>query len=223
MSETLNVDFSQLVRVDTNQMEWQASPSATVWRKRLDLAGESEASRVTSVVRYDAGSDFHSHPHPDGEEIYVLDGVFEDEHGSYPAGTYLLNPGGHEHAPRSSEGCVLFVKLRQYPGERQQLTVDTSKGEWVDARGPGIKVQFLYKEEGHAEKVWLARFAPGAEAHKHDHPGGEEIYVIEGAIEDENGVHEAGTWIRFPDGSSHTPRSKDGALIYVKAGHLPTA
>ena len=51
---------------------------------------------------------FSTHPHPHGEEILVLEGVFSDEHGDYPAGTYLRNPPGSQHAPYSKEGCVIF-------------------------------------------------------------------------------------------------------------------
>src|SRR3546814_2278419 len=69
--------------MDTAAMDWQASPSPTVWRKRLDLV-DGEFSRVTSIVRYDPSSSFRAHGHPQGEEILVLDGVFSDEHGDYP-------------------------------------------------------------------------------------------------------------------------------------------
>src|SRR3546814_6219955 len=86
--------------MDTAAMDWQASPSPTVWRKRLDLV-DGEFSRVTSIVRYDPSSSFRAHGHPQGEEILVLDGVFSDEHGDYPAGTFLLNPAGFRH--RSEE------------------------------------------------------------------------------------------------------------------------
>ena len=105
MSE-LNADFSKRVVMRTAQMDWQASPSAGVWRKRLELAGDVEKGRVTSVVRYDAGSAFAPHDHPEGEEFLVLDGVFSDEHGDYPAGSYLLNPRGFRHAPRSAPGAA---------------------------------------------------------------------------------------------------------------------
>src|SRR3546814_2720003 len=88
--------------MDTAAMDWQASPSPTVWRKRLDLV-DGEFSRVTSIVRYDPSSSFRAHGHPQGEEILVLDGVFSDEHGDYPAGTFLLNPAGVRHAPSSEE------------------------------------------------------------------------------------------------------------------------
>ena len=132
----LNADMSRRVVVDTASMDWQPSPSPTVWRKRLHLDGPAETGRVTSIVRYDAGSRFPEHAHPDGEEIFVLDGVFSDEHGDYPAGAYLLNPDGTTHAPFSRLGCTLFVKLRQYAGaDRPQLRVDTTAGEWLGRRG----------------------------------------------------------------------------------------
>ncbi|MBC6439248.1 MAG: cupin domain-containing protein [Rhodospirillales bacterium] len=116
MTDGLNDDLSVPVAINTAAMDWEPSPSPTVWRKRLDRVGPPESGRVTSVVRYDPGSRFHAHPHPDGEEILVLEGIFSDQTGDYPAGSYLLNPEGFEHGPYSEEGCRLFVKLRQYPG-----------------------------------------------------------------------------------------------------------
>lgn len=219
-SEGLNADFSAFARIETNRLDWQPSPSPSVFRKRLDLAGDAEASRVTSIVRYEPGSAFHSHPHPDGEEILVLEGVFSDEHGDYPAGTFLLNPEGFQHAPRSSEGCVLFVKLRQYPGQRDQITQDTNRGAWRQGLVPGIEVQDLYREDGYPEHIRLARFTAGAATPEHSHTGGEEILVIEGGVVDAFGRHPVGTWLRYPDGSRHTLRAPQGALLYVKSGHL---
>ena len=72
--EQLNADFSKGAFADTAAMDWQASPAPGVWRKRLELDGGAEGGRVTSVVRYDAGSVFAEHGHPGGEELFVLDG-----------------------------------------------------------------------------------------------------------------------------------------------------
>ena len=223
MPETgLNHDFTKQVVVHTADMDWQPSPSPSVWRKRLDLSGPAEAGRVTSVVRYDADSAFHEHPHPDGEEILVLDGVFSDEHGDYGPGSFLLNPEGFSHAPFSREGCVLFVKLRQYPGlDRRQIKIDTNKAEWRPRKVDGVEAIPLYEEDGHPESIRLVRYAAGVRFPTHDHPGGEEVFVIDGTLEDEFGHYKKGSWIRFPHGSRHTPSSKDGCLLYVKTGHLP--
>jgi len=217
-----NDELSKAAVVHTATVEWQASPSPTVWRKRLDLAGNAETSRVTSVVRYDADSVFASHPHPDGEEILVLDGVFSDEHGDYPAGSYLLNPEGFEHAPFSKPGCVLFVKLRQYPGlDRRQVAIDTNSDEWLPGSETGVSRKALYIEDGHPEWMSLVRFDPGAHVPDHDHPAGEEIFVINGDLTDDHGDYVTGSWIRYPHGSRHAVHSESGCTLYVKSGHLP--
>lgn len=219
----LNGDFSKPVVIDTAAMEWQPSPGPGVWRKRLELSGGAESGRVTSIVRYDPGSRFPSHPHPDGEEILVLEGTFADEHGAYPAGTYLLNPEGFSHAPRSDEGCVLLVKLRQYAGvDRGHRVVDSRSADWQPGDAPGREVLPLYADADHPEKMRLVRLGPGTMVPEHDHPGGEEVYVIDGAIADEDGTYGQGSWMRFPDGSRHQPYSDMGCTLYVKVGHLPS-
>jgi anti-sigma factor ChrR (cupin superfamily) len=87
----LNMQFDQPVAINTSEMEWEASPMPGVWRKPLAREA-AEHGHTTSLVRYDAGSSFSPHLHPRGEEILVLEGVFSDEHGDYPAGTYILHP-----------------------------------------------------------------------------------------------------------------------------------
>jgi hypothetical protein len=54
----------------------------------------------------------------------VLDGVFQDEHGDYPAGSYVRNAPGTSHAPCSDVGCVILVKLWQFdPNDRHSLAL----------------------------------------------------------------------------------------------------
>lgn len=57
----------------------------------LDRNG-AEVARATTIVRFDAGRSFSPHTHGDGEEFILFDGVFQDEDGNYPAGTYVRNP-----------------------------------------------------------------------------------------------------------------------------------
>ena len=173
------------------------------------------------MVRYDAGSRFHEHPHPDGEEILVLDGVFSDEHGDYPAGSFLLNPEGFVHAPFSREGCVLFVKLRQYPGkDRHHVVVDMTTAPWREGSSPGIDVQELYGDPGYPEHIAHVRIAPGTAGADHAHPAGEEIFVLEGGYRDEFGDYDTGSWVRYPPGSRHGVTTDQGCRLYVKTGHL---
>lgn len=97
---------------------------AGVDRRMLDRIG-NEVARATSIVRYAEGSAFSEHTHSGGEEFIVLEGVFQDEHGDYPAGTYVRNPVGTHHIPRSDAGCTIFVKLWQFdPDDQEQIAID---------------------------------------------------------------------------------------------------
>lgn len=223
----LNIDLSQRVVIDTTQLEWSPSPLPGVERRRLERDA-AESGRATSIVRYASGASFSSHVHEGGEEIYVLEGSLSDESGTFPAGSYLRNPPGSSHAPRSEAGCLLFVKLCQMDGSQgaSRLVVDTRKGEWID-RGKGKpKAMPLFSaahgEAGRStsERVALSRFAPGDRVENDLHHGGEEVLVLEGVLEDEYGRYPQGTWLRQPDGSSHTPFSTEGCLLFVKRGHL---
>ncbi len=216
----LNADFTRHIVMRTAQMEWQASPSPSVWRKRLDLVGPTEAGRVTSAVRYDADSTFPPHDHPDGEEILVLDGVFSDEYGDFPAGTFLLNPEGFRHAPFSKEGCIIFVKLRQYPGQnRTHVVVDTEASDWQDT-GPGLQQMPLYAEADFAEKIDLFRLSAGA-TFAPTTTGGAEVFVLDGDVAGDDDHYTTGDWVRCPPGADILLHAVNQATLYMKTGHLP--
>ena len=220
-AEQLNADKFERAVCDTNAMDWQPSPVVGVWRKRLELSGPVEAGRVTSLVKFDAGARFPAHDHPDGEEILVLDGVFSDEFGDHPKGTFMLNPEGTRHEPYSEQGCLLLVKLRQYPGTaREAVRIDTLSATWQEGEYSGTEQLMLYQDEAHPEAICLFRMAPGCEVAEHDHPGGEELFVLEGGLEDQNGHYGQGSWERNPVGSHHWAKSESGALVYAKLGHL---
>jgi hypothetical protein len=207
------------------ELPWTASPSPLVWRKRLFHAGTPEAGTVTSIVRYDAGARFRSHAHPGGEEILVLSGTFSDERGDFDAGSYMLNPEGFVHAPFSNEGCLLFVKLRQYGGlDRERVLLQTKEGAWEE-RSPGVRSLTLYRSARHREHIRLTEFDPGVQAGDIDLPEGEELFVLRGELTDERGTYPTHTWLRLPPGASHRPRSASGCLVYVcsPAGSAPLA
>ena len=193
-----------------------------MWRKRVHLVGPPESGQVTSVVRYEPRSRFHAHDHPDGEEILVLEGVFSDEHGDWPAGTYLLNPEGFRHAPFSEPGCVLFVKLRQFPGrERRHVVLDTGKLTWEPTNTPGLSQKDLYEQAGFSDVTRLERWDAGTEQGMRSYPQGAEFFVLEGGFADEAGEYSQGWWLRLPAGARHRPRSDPGCTLYVKRGGLP--
>jgi anti-sigma factor ChrR (cupin superfamily) len=215
-----NADFEQRVVVPpAAATDWQPSPEPGVHRHRLDRVGD-EVARATSIVRYDPGSRFARHGHGGGEEFLVLGGTFSDEHGDHAAGTYVRNPPGTSHAPFSREGCTLFVKLWQFAeGDVEPVRIDTTRAAWRPGLVPGLAVLPLHEFDG--VSTALVRWAPDTRFNTHGHPGGEEILVLEGLFRDEHGEYPAGTWLRSPRGSRHTPfTGSEGALIYVKVGHL---
>ena len=216
----LNGDLRRRVDVDSAGLVWQPSPSGSVHRKRLHRVGPAEAGQVTSVVRYAAGARFPAHPHPEGEEILVLDGVFSDEHGDWPRGTYLLNPEGFEHAPFSREGCLLFVKLRQYPGsERVHVAIDTLALPWERTDVSGRDVKSLYRDDAFADAMRLERWSTETDAlPTFRYPDGAEVFVVSGAFDDDIGTHESGSWLRLPPGSQHRVHAARQAVVYVKVG-----
>ena len=221
MNENLNADLTKRAIMHAANMEWQPSPSLGVWRKRFYRDGPAEAGIVTSIVRYDAASEFSTHHHSGGEEIFVLEGVFSDERGDYPPGTYLLNPDGTSHATFSKDGCTLFVKLRQYDGEgRAQVEMNTNMLDWQARTENGIWQIPLYRQGGYRNWTMLLKIDSGTESPRHNHPNGEEVFVIVGEFSDEFGTYPAGTWTRNPPGSSHAVRSENGAILYVRFGGI---
>jgi anti-sigma factor ChrR (cupin superfamily) len=216
----LNADFTQRVVIRQEDYQWVASPMPGVDRMMLDRIGD-EVARATSLVRYAPNTTFAPHVHGGGEEFLVLEGEFGDEHALYPEGTYVRNPIGTEHSPRVGvDGCVIFVKLHQFAeDDREQLAIDTRKSVWLPGLVPGLQVMSLH-EHG-AEHVALVKWAPHTDFQSHTHWGGEEIFVLEGTFHDEHGEYAKGSWLRSPHQSAHAPFTRDdGALIYVKVGHL---
>jgi len=218
MAEAIHGDFSVRVFVPTEPMPWSTSPSGTVWRKRLHLVGPAESGQVTSVVRYQEHSQFPPHDHPDGEEILVLSGVFSDEHGDWPAGSYLLNPEGFRHAPYSRNGCLLFVKLRQYPGaDRSHVAVDTHTMSW-EPSGVGRERKVLYAQPGYQDSTRLEKWSANSPLGESVYPHGAELFVLGGSFEDEHGRYDPHTWLRLPMRFAHHPKTRQGCELYVKEG-----
>ena len=217
----LHADLTQRAVVFAADLPWRDSPLPGVQRRMLERDGE-EVARATSIVRYAPDSSFAAHTHGGGEEFLVLDGVFSDEHGDFGPGSYVRNPPGSRHTPRSQPGCTIFVKLRQMdPDDREQVRIDTTRAAWQPGPVEGASTMPLYQRG--SERVALVRLTPGTRLGRHAHPGGEEIFVIEGTLADETGRYPKGSWLRNPAGSAHAPFSDDGCVFYMKTGHLGAA
>lgn len=221
MSLKINADFDERVVIHPDDYQWVSSPIPGVERMMLDRIGD-EVARATTIVRYAPNSAFSAHMHGGGEEFFVIEGTFSDEHHQYPVGSYVRNPIGTSHTPKvGADGAVMFVKLHQFKNvDTEQKIIDTHNTPWLPGTVDGLSVMPLHSYE--EENCALVKWAPNTQFKPHKHWGGEEIFVLEGTFYDEHGTYPKGSWLRSPHLSSHTPYTKDdGALIYVKTGHLP--
>lgn len=217
MNQQELIDFNKPIVIESHKKEWVGSPSEGVMRKSLEKEF-TESGRATSLVKFLPGATFAPHRHPMGEEILVLEGVFSDENGDYPAGSYIRNPPGSMHKPFSKEGCVLFVKLDYFqPDDLEMVNIQTNFNPQMPGIG-NLKVMGLHSYG--TESSALVYWPKGEVFQPHTHFGGEEIYVISGEFIDEHGRYPAGTWMRTPHMSKHFPYVEEETLIYVKTGHL---
>lgn len=213
----INADLSQPAVVSSELLPWIESPQPGVQRRLLERDG-AEVARATTLVRFQPGSFFAEHTHDAGEEFLVLDGVFSDEMGDFPAGMYVRNPIGSRHRPHTREGTTILVKLRQFdPADREYVRVDTGRAGWL--AGPEDGISRLPLHEFGRERVAMLRLAPGSH-YRHTYIHGEEIFVVSGCFTDEHGNYATGSWIRNPGDSTHSLFSERGCLLFVKTGHL---
>ena len=217
--ERLHADRHLPVIVHAAALEWTPSPQAGVERRFLERIG-GEIAYATSIVRYAPDSRFPEHTHEKGEEFLVLSGVFSDETGHFPAGSYVRNPPGSRHAPFTREGCTIFVKLRQMD-DRESGTLARS----IDEPSPipsgvvGLARSPLFEGAG-SERVLIERLDPGTHWTNRRVEGGEEILVLDGSLDYGATPCPAMTWLRVPQGHEQAITSSAGCRYWVKRGHL---
>ena len=211
----LNADFTKRAVVHGAAMPWQASPIPGVERKMLDRIGD-EVARATTIVRYAPHSQFSPHTHGGGEEFLVLAGVFQDEHGDYPVGTYVRNPPTSRHTPGSASGCTILVKLWQFdPDDRTQVTLNTTNQPYIAAvTRPGVSILPLFADE--RETVQLERWAANVSIDVFA-PEGLEIFVIQGSFRESGEVFQPYSWLRLPPSSQLLAQAGSaGCQIWLK-------
>lgn len=215
----VNDDFSKRVIVHSDRLEWESSPMPGVDRRRLDRVGAND-ERVTTVVRYAPGSHFSPHTHDTGEEFVVLDGVFEDDYGHWPAGSYVRNPPTSRHQPGSEPGCIIMVKLGQFQSDdRTFVHIDTNKIDSVpDRNRDGVRVTPLYKDP--YENVRIEYWEAGATIELLAEAGAE-LFVLNGSFQESGDGLIKHSWLRLPAGYQASFQAGDnGTKVWIKTGHL---
>jgi len=185
----------------------------------LDRVG-GEGARATTIVRYAPQSYFSAHTHSGGEEFLVLDGVFSDEHGDFPAGSYVRNPRGSRHTPYSDDGCTIFVKLWQFdPMDQTHVRLAPDVIRYVpllDRSGVAAMPLHSFGEEVVRLEDWDARTPVRME-----NPAGLELLVLDGSLEENGDVLDAQSWLRLPPGHDlEAVAGPAGCTVWIKTGHL---
>ena len=215
----LNADFTKRASAHAQSNPWVASPMPGVDRRMLDRLGD-EVARATSIVRYAPGSAFSAHTHTGGEEFLVLDGVFQDEHGDFPVGTYVRNPPTTSHTPSAADGATILVKLWQFDlDDRTQVRIDTTAETSSPAPGrPGVATIPLFHDL--REDVRIELWEAGQQIDL-DNPKGIEILVIFGSFAQADEGFVTQSWLRLPAGETlHATAGPDGARVWIKSDHL---
>jgi hypothetical protein len=218
----IHADFSQPAVIAAGDQEWIHSPENGVDRIMLDRIG-AEVARATSIVRYAPGSEFSRHEHAKGEEILVLEGIFSDEHGDYPTGTYVRNPPGSGHSPFSKDGCRILVKLRQFnPADLAPVTIDTGDAALWKRNVAGL-TSHLKLHEFDTELVQMLRLPKGSDLSLAVGEGGVELLVVSGSIAFGKRNLENESWLRLPVGTDLHLLANSTTTLWMKSGHLPEA
>ena len=216
----VNADFSKRAISVESEDQWVRSPESGVDRRMLDRIGE-EVARATSIVRYAPRSSFARHVHAAGEEFLVLEGIFSDEHGDYPGGTYVRNPPGTGHSPFSNNGCRILVKLRQFVADDlTPIVVDTTDhAGWRIDNESGTQHKPLYQFGN--EQVSMLRFDDGQTVTIDVEKGGLEWLLVKGSLAFESRNYEDESWFRFAAGDTFSMQATEPCIIWQKTGHLP--
>lgn len=214
----INDDLSKSVIVHAARLDWVKSPAAGIERRMLYRVG-NEVARATSIVRYAAGSAFPPHSHDGGEEILVLEGTFQDEHGDYPAGTYFRNPPGTSHSPASAGGCVIFVRLWQFrEADRAQVVRLPGEGKATPLRQGASAARILFEDA--VERVGMEAWLPGASM-EIENEDGLEFLVLSGDLVLNSEKLEAQSWGRLPARQAfNAAAGSRGVQIWLKKAPL---
>jgi anti-sigma factor ChrR (cupin superfamily) len=98
------------------------------------------------------------------------------------------------------------------PPERASHYLDVPNMPWEPTKFPGIEIKVLYTDDSGITTA-LFKLAPGAVVPLHEHTALEQTYVLEGTIEDHEGVCGPGQFVWRPAGNQHEAVSPNGAVI----------
>ena len=150
-------------------------------------------------------------------DIYIIQGQLIEKGGLVHSAETFLSRRTDAGLNAGPQGAVLFVYRDRSVRSDTQVTMPASTLEWHPGAAPGITVAPLYATD---HLLTLVAWEPGTQMHLHDHPTGEEIFVLSGELRDQNGRYPVGTWQRLYPGTKHRPYTETKTRILLRNGHL---
>ncbi len=105
-----------------------------------------------------------------------------------------------------------MTQLIVNPPELQSHFVDAATMDWQPTEFEGIEMKILFKDSDGRSTI-LFKMAPGAVVPMHEHTALEQTYMLEGSLEDDEGICTANTFVWRPGGNRHIARSPNGAVF----------
>ena len=90
-----------------------------------------------------------------------------------------------------------------------------SEAEWQPMSIPGVAMKVLRADQATGEHTVLLRFEPGTQFPPHNHPEGEQVFVLEGEVQFGGDRLKAGDYIYTPPNAKHAAYSEGGCLLLV--------
>jgi anti-sigma factor ChrR (cupin superfamily) len=221
----VNADPTQCVVVDTNRIPWETTPCRGVHIKVLERVNHPVKGRETALFKLEPGAKLPIETLKERQEIFVLEGSFSDERGSYGQHTWIWNPPGTRQTLSSTEGCVFYAKRRvpiyKDEAKRERKVIDTKSVKWLDFPHRGAEVLHLHKDPNGLETGRIGNVYTNRQLPSHDHSIGEETFVVKGCLKDEYATYSTGVWFRMPCGKPHAPYTQDErCMMLIREGDL---
>lgn len=198
------------------ETQWINPKQALSSRVEIRHFSQAQDVRWAGLVMMPAGAQLLSDANR-RNDIYITQGSLIEEGVLEPhlVGTFLSRTNPQIHA--GSQGATLFIYRDRPVDFDDQKTVSKKEAVWRQGGVPGMRTASLI-ESYHS--LLLVSWAPGTKVPFHDHPWGEEIFVLSGELQDQRGSYPAGTWQRLHPGTGHSPHVSVETLVLLRNGHL---
>lgn len=213
-SASLHADDVSPVQIKTVNLADFALPAATPTIVNLS---DADDKRWAGLVMLPAGTEWTLNAGA-RHDVYILQGSLSEAGEDFPVGTFITR-SDLSYLRSGPEGALLFIYRDSIATLSGNETVRQADLTWHPGSVTGMRVAPLSSAH---HRLMLVSWAPGVGTRFHQHPWGEEIFVIKGMLQDQNGRYPAGTWQRMASGSGHRPFTEEDTLILLRNGHFRT-